>query len=73
MLLVVSNVICQENIRASQNPIHLIWCTSLADFCPSLSVFKKVADIEFSYEIMYVCTVGENFFVMSWCLMKFCA
>ena len=26
-----------------------------ADFGPSLSMFKKMDDIEFSYKIMYVC------------------
>ena len=53
--------------RASQNPIRPIRRTRAADFGPSLDMFKKAANIEFSYKIMYLCTVAENFFVMSCC------
>ena len=49
--------------RASQNPIRR---TRAAHFAPSLSMFKKAADIEFSYKIMVVCTTAEKIFVMSW-------
>ena len=52
--------------RASQNPIRPIRRTRAADFGPSLSMFKKAADIEVSYKTMYVCTAAENFFVTSW-------
>ena len=52
--------------RASQNPIHPIRCTRAADLGSSLSMFKKVADTKFSYEIMYVCMAAENFFVTAW-------
>ena len=53
--------------NASQNPIRPIRRTRAADFGPSLSMFKKAADIEVSYKTMYVCTAAENFFVTSWC------
>ena len=52
--------------RASQNPIRPIRRTRAADFGPSLSMFKKAADIEVSYKTMYVCMAAENFFVTSW-------
>ena len=58
--------ISQEPCRASQNPIRPIRRTRAADFGPSLSMFKKAADIEVSYKTMYVCTAAENFFVTSW-------
>ena len=48
--------------RASQ----YIRRTRAADFGPSLSMFKKAADIEVSYKTMYVCTAAEIFFVTSW-------
>ena len=52
--------------RASQYPLRPIQRTCVADFGPSLSMFKEAAVIEFSYKIMYVCTSAENFFVTSW-------
>ena len=54
--------------RASQNPIRSIQRTRAADSGPSLSMFEKAADFEFSYKIMYVCMAAENVFVlvMSW-------
>ena len=39
--------------RASQNPIRPIRRTRAAEFGPSLSMFKKAADIEVSYKTMY--------------------
>ena len=59
--------------RASQNPIRPIRRTRAADFGPSLSMFKKAADIEVSYKTMYVCTAAEKVFVTScpW-LIKLC-
>ena len=51
-----------ENTRTSQNPIRH---TRPADFGPSLRMFKKAADIEFSYKIMYLCAAAKKNFMMS--------
>ena len=53
--------------RASQNPIRRMRASDLGS---SLSLFKKAADTEFSYEIMYVCTAAQKIFVMSWWAIK---
>ena len=50
---------------ASQNPKCPIRCMCVADFGPSLSMFKKASYIEFYYKIMYMCTVAEKKFVIS--------
>ena len=39
-------------IKASQNPIHHIQHMHGADFGPSLSMFEKAADVEFSDRII---------------------
>ena len=41
-------------------PICPIWRRRAADLGSSLSMFKKAADTEISYWIMYVCKVAEK-------------
>ena len=67
MVHMVQQTCCQRFTK----PPCPIRCTHVAELGPYLSKFKKAADTEFSYLIMYVCTAAENFFVMS-CLLSCC-
>ena len=58
----MATVCVNDNTRASQDPIRPIRRMRVADLGSSLSMFKKAANTESAYQMMYVCTAAENLF-----------